>query len=99
MWQIYVGVKMNELDRESIIKILKYPHKNIVLFLLQIVNLTEKEYDIIDNIYLKGYTEEETANKLLVSRTTIQKHKRKAFLKLQKVWTNNELINKILSEY
>ena len=40
--------------------------------------LTEKEYDIIDNIYLKGYTEEETANKLLVSRTTIQKHKRKA---------------------
>lgn len=90
---------MERLSREDVIKVLSCPYKELLTLAIAIVNLNEKESKTIDYIYIKGYTEEETAEKMEYSRSSIQNYKRKAIDKMAKAWKTNTLIDEILLDY
>lgn len=84
------------MTNEQLKTIFSIPERDLLQFLLNKVNLTEKELKIIDNCLVKGYTEEYTAEIMEMSRNGVQKIKKKAFDKLSKVWDNDRVINMIL---
>ena len=86
------------MTKEQLRKIFNIPEKDLLCFLLAKVNLTEKEKEIIDNCLLKGYTEEYTAEIMEMSRNGVQKIKKRAFDKLNKVWCNDRIIKILLEE-
>lgn len=83
------------MNKDDIMKILKCPYKPIVDLAIELVNLTAKEKEIIINVYLNGYSEEETAEILEISRNTVSNRKRKALDKMSKAWKNSDLIEMI----
>lgn len=95
MWQVQVGGIMTKEQLKAIFSI---PEKDLLQFLLNKVNLTEKELKIIDNCLVKGYTEEYTAEIMEMSRNGIQKIKKKAFDKLIKVWKDDRIIKLLLDK-
>jgi predicted DNA-binding protein (UPF0251 family) len=84
------------MTKEQLKTIFSIPERDLLQFLLNKVNLTEKELKIIDNCLVKGYTEEYTAEIMEMSRNGVQKIKKKAFDKLIKVWDNDRVIHLIL---
>lgn len=84
------------MTKEQLKAIFSIPERDLLQFLLNKVNLTEKELKIIDNCLVKGYTEEYTAEIMEMSRNGVQKIKKKAFDKLSKVWDNDRIIHLIL---
>lgn len=86
------------MTNEQLKTIFSIPEKDLLQFLLNKVNLTEKELKIIDNCLVKGYTEEYTAEIMEMSRNGIQKIKRKAFDKLIKVWKDDRIVKLLLEK-
>ena len=86
------------MERKDIKSILQCPYKDILEYLLGIVNLTEDESKVIKEVDIKGYTEEFTAETLGVSRAYIQNKRAKAYKKLNKVWRNNHFVHLLLKE-
>jgi len=86
------------MTNEQLRRIFNIPERDLLCFLLSKVNLTEKEKEVIDNCLLKGYTEEYTAEEMNMSRNGVQKIKKKAYEKLNKVWENDRIIKLILNE-
>lgn len=86
------------MTREQLRYIFNIPEKDLLEFLLNKVNLTDKENEVIKYCLVKGYTEEYTAEIMEMSRNGIQKIKKKAFNKLDKVWCNDRVINILLKE-
>lgn len=95
MWQVQVGGIMTKEQLKAIFSI---PERDLLQFLLNKVNLTEKELKIIDNCLVKGYTEEYTAEIMEMSRNGVQKIKKKAYDKLIKVWQNERIIKLLLDK-
>lgn len=58
--------------------VLMQPSRARALKALEAVNLTNKEALILQCIYLDGLTAEETADRLYMSASCVNKHKRKA---------------------
>ena len=79
-------------------KIFSIPERDLLYFLLAKVNLSEKEKEVIENCLVKDYTEEYTAEEMNMSRNGVQKIKKKAYGKLNKVWENDRIIKLILNE-
>lgn len=98
MWQIYEIEIGDNMTREQLRLIFNIPEKDLLMFLLNKVNLTDKENEIINYCLVKGYTEEYTAEIMQMSRNGIQKIKKKAFDKLNKVWSNDRIISILLKE-
>ncbi len=86
------------MDRRDIKSILRCPYKDILEYLLSTVNLTDKELELIQEVDIKGYTEEHTAECLNVSPRYVQHQRAKAYKKLDKVWNNNHIVQLILKE-
>ena len=86
------------MTKEQLRKIFNSPERDLLCFLLAKVNLTEKEKEVIDNCLLKGYTEEYTAEIMSMSKNGIQKIKKRAYDKLNKVWKNDRIIQILLKE-
>lgn len=86
------------MTNEQLRKIFNIPERDLLCFLLSKVNLTEKEKEVIDNCLLKGYTEEYTAEIMNMSRNGVQKVKKRAYDKLNKMWENDRIINILLKE-
>lgn len=86
------------MTKEQLKAIFSIPEKDLLQFLLNKVNLTEKELKIIDNCLVKGYTEEYTAEIMEMSRNGIQKIKKKAFDKLIKVWKDDRIVKLLLDK-
>ncbi len=86
------------MDRRDIKSILRCPYKDILEYLLNTVNLTDKELELIREVDIKGYTEEHIAECLDVSPRYVQQQRAKAYKKLSKVWKNNHLVELILKE-
>ena len=86
------------MTKEQLRKIFNIPERDLLCFLLAKVNLTEKEKEVIDNCLLKGYTEEYTAEIMNMSRNGVQKIKKKAYDKLNKVWQNDRIIQILINE-
>lgn len=95
MWQVQVGGIMTKEQLKAIFSI---PERDLLQFLLNKVNLTEKELKIIDNCLVKGYTEEYTAEIMEMSRNGVQKIKKKAFDKLSKVWKDDRIVKLLLAK-
>lgn len=86
------------MERKDIKSILRCPYKDILEYLLSIVNLTEKERELINEVDIKGYTEEHTAECLGVSPRHVQQQRQKAYKKLSKVWGKSHLVELVLQE-
>lgn len=75
------------MDKKAIRWILRQADKRKVKEMLSLVNLSHMEKKIIKLVEIKRYTEEEVAEKLEVSRNTIQNYKKSAFDKINKIWS------------
>ena len=84
------------MDRGEIKKVLQCPSRDLLELALHLVNLKDKEYQAILTCDIKGYTEEETSNKLLCSKKSIQNWRKSAYKKMGKVWESNKLIETML---
>lgn len=66
--------------------VLTQPSRAKALAALEAVNLTIKEAQILQSIYLDGLTAEETAERLYMSASNVNKIKQKAKQKCEKVF-------------
>lgn len=66
--------------------VLTQPSRAKALRALEAVNLTLKEAQILQSIYLDGLTAEETAERLYMSASNVNKCKKKAKEKCEKVF-------------
>lgn len=66
------------MTNEQLRIIFSIPEKDLLQFLLNKVNLTEKELKVINNCLVKGYTEEYTAEIMEMSRNRSTKYKEKS---------------------
>lgn len=85
------------MTNEQIRRVFNIPERDLLQFLLNKVNLSDKELKILELCLIKGKTEEQTAEILEMSRNGVQKIKKNAFNKISKVWDNDRII-KILIE-
>lgn len=67
--------------------VLTQPSRAKALRALEAVNLTLKEAQILQSIYLDGLTAEETAERLYMSASNVNKIKQKAKQKCKKVFS------------
>ena len=86
------------MTREQLKYVFNIPERDLLEFLLRKVNLTDCEKEVIQNCLVKGYTEEHTAEIMQMSRNGIQKIKKKALEKIEKVWNKDRIIEMILKE-
>ena len=86
------------MTREQIRKIFNIPEKDLLCFLLSKINLTEKEKEVVDNYFTKGYTEEQTAEIMNLSVTGMKNIKKRAYEKIVKSWENDRIIRILLEE-
>lgn len=86
------------MDRQDIKLILRCPYKDIIEYLLNAVNLTDKEIKLLKEVDIKGNTEERTAEHFDVSTRHVQSQRQKAYQKITKVWSKNHLAEVILKE-
>lgn len=66
--------------------VLTQPSRAKALRALEAVNLTLKEAEILQSIYLDGLTAEETADRLYMSASNVNKIKQKAKQKCEKIF-------------
>lgn len=66
------------MTNEQLKLIFSIPEKDLLQFLLNKVNLTEKELKVINNCLVKGYTEEYTAEIMEMSRNRSTEYKEKS---------------------
>ena len=66
------------MTNEQLKTIFSIPEKDLLQFLLNKVNLTDKELKVINNFLVKGYTEEYTAEIMEMSRNRSTEYKEKS---------------------
>ena len=86
------------MEKEDIKKILRYPYRPLVMLALQLVNLKDKEYNSIELVDIRGYSEQEASEKLNISLSSIKRYRKSAYFKMSKAWDNKAIIEKILKE-
>ena len=84
------------LSRNEVKRVLDCPSKPLLTLALELVNLKEKERVAIEYVDIKGYTEEQTAEILNISRSSITKYRKNAYIKMGKVWEKEKSIKTIL---
>lgn len=84
------------MQLKDIKKVLSFGDKKLVLSLIDLVNCTEQEKEIIKLNYLEKITEDEIAFRMNVSKGYVQKHKRKCIKKMSECWENNYQVKRIL---
>lgn len=85
---------MNEKD---INEIFEFSDKRVVDLVIQDVNLSEKEYAVIESIKLRKRTVEKTAEILDISIRNIYRIKEIAIKKIASAWQYNTIVNLILN--
>lgn len=78
-------------------QVLKSPYKPLVLSAISFVNLTDKEISALILHYLRGHTQEETAEELNYSVDNIKKIEKAALDKCCKAWENLVFVKEILN--
>lgn len=84
------------MEKKDIKLILTNPHKDILDYILSIVNLTERELEAITLVDIKGKTEERASEQMNISLRNIQRTRVSAYNKLEKVWSNSSLVQLLL---
>ncbi len=85
---------MNEKD---INEVFEFSDKRVVDLVIQDVNLSEKEYAVIDSIKLRKRTVEKTAEILDISIRNTYRIKEIAIKKIASAWQYNTIVNLILN--
>lgn len=84
------------MEKCEIKKVLNCPYRELLEMALNMVNLKNKELEVIKLVDIQGETQEKTAELLECSVNTVKNHRNKAFKKLGKVWENQKSIQRIL---
>lgn len=80
-------------------QILRCPYKPLVLFsLMYYVNLKDVEANTLIYRYMRGLTQEETAEIFDRSVNTIQNWEKSAIEKYAVAWSDNEILKELLKE-
>lgn len=79
-------------------KVLNCPSRVVLNLVLDLVNFKDKELEAITLMDIKGNTREETAEMMNISCQAVSKIRDKAFKKMIKVWSNDEIIEEILKQ-
>lgn len=85
------------MNNRDVKKVLDCPSRVTLNLVLDMVNLKDKELKAITLMDIKGNTREETAEMMNISCQAVSKIRDKAFKKMIKVWSNDEIINEILN--
>ena len=76
--------------------VLKNPYKPFVLMALSYVNLTDRELNLLILRYMRGHTQEETAEEMFCTVNGLQKWEKAALEKCVKAWEKLIFIQEIL---
>lgn len=87
-----------DITKKEVIEIIGSESRLISDFCLSLVLLTTKELKVLELCYRKGLTEVEASEKMYISRTTVQRIKKKAISKCLKAWNKTETVRKIINE-
>lgn len=85
------------MTNEQIKMVFKIPERDLLDFILNRINLTNKQKQALDLYYRQGYTEEECAEMMNISRNGFQNIKKSAREMLDKAWANDRLINILIN--
>lgn len=86
-----------DLTNEQIRRALEYPYPAVVQFALSLVNLKDREMEVLRISDMEGRTDERTAEVLDVSVRTIGNLKSSAYNKIRIVWSNLPLIHHMIT--
>lgn len=84
------------MTNKEVKKVLNCPSRVVLNLVLDLVNFKVKELEAITLMDIKGNTREETAEMMNISCQAVSKIRDKAFKKMIKVWSNDEIIEEIL---
>lgn len=85
------------MSKEEVKLVLNNPHKPLVLFAIAYyVNLNDRELNTLIYRYLRGHTQEETAEYLERSKNTIQNWENSALETCAKAWSGNQFVAQLL---
>lgn len=85
------------MDKEDVKKVLSSEYLDLVNLALSYVNLTDLEIETLRNRFMKGYTQEHTAEIMSRCVTNIKKYEKSSILKCSHVWEGISWINKLLN--
>lgn len=85
------------MNNRDVKKVLDCPSRVTLNLVLDMVNLKDKELKAITLMDIKGNTREETAEMMNISCQAVSKIRDKAFKKMIRVWSNDEIIEEILN--
>lgn len=86
------------MTSKEVKKVLNCPSRVVLNLVLDLVNFKDKELEAITLMDIKGNTREETAEMMNISCQAVSKIRDKAFKKMIKVWSNDEIIEEILKK-
>ncbi len=84
------------MTHDEVVSIIEYPSKQLAEYALSLVNLKDHEMNLLVLRYMRGLTQEETAEKLNRSKNTIQVWEKAAINKCSKAWNGLEMISEML---
>lgn len=85
------------MNNRDVKKVLNCPSRVTLNLVLDMVNLKDKELKAITLMDIKGNTREETAEMMNISCQAVSKIRDKAFKKMIRVWSNDEIIEEVLN--
>lgn len=77
-------------------RVLRSPCKPLIIIALSYVNLTDRELNLLILRYMRGHTQEETAEETGYSVNGLQKQERAALEKCCKAWDKLLIVKEIL---
>ena len=86
------------MTNKEVKNVLNCPSRVALNLVLDLVNFKDKELEAITLMDIKGNTREETAEMMNISCQAVSKIRDKAFKKMIKVWSNDEIIEEILKQ-
>ena len=84
------------MTRDDAKRIIRHPVKTLALVALSDTNLTDREMDVLILRFMRGHTQEETADEMGCTVNGLQKWERTALDKCCKAWEKLKFIEELL---
>lgn len=84
------------MTRSDAKRILRKSKRVLVIVALSCVNLTDRELEILVRRHMRGHTQEDVAEEMGYSTTSIQKQESKALDKCCEAWDGLEFVKNML---
>lgn len=84
------------MNHDEVVSIIEYPSKQLAMYALSLVNLKDHEMNTLVLRYMRGMTQEETAEQMERSKNTIQNWEKSAIGKCSRAWKGLEMISEML---